>query len=173
MFLRFAKSNSPSDVTANCTELGPNDYTYYENAFQFSTVWELGVAISVTAAADIPLLPELGSSYSLPLYTHTFAPDQTCKVLGNGTTTGELKLAASVEPQIDIAKVQSEVDRTGVLPTGIDPNQLATYTAAGPLPTSVKKADDAAKGGAASARNMGGVVTLSLLVGVGVVAVML
>lgn len=158
------------DVTANCSTLGPNDYEYYEDAFQFSTAWELGVSISVSAEAEFSILPAIGASFSKELYTHSFAPDLTCKVLGNGTKTGELLPASSVNPQIDIVKVQSVVDNTGVLPTGVNPDLLTTYSA---LPTSVKKAADAAQAGATNIKAMGGVAMLGLLAGVAVLAGML
>lgn len=151
---------------------GENDYEYYEDAFQFSTNWELGVSISLTAEAEFPLLPGLSVSFSQALYEHTFTPNLACLVFNNATKAGSLKPASSVPPKIDIAKVQAVVDRTGHLPSGISADELASYTGAGPLPTSVKAAVDAAKN-TASRGGAGGSRMVSLLVAVAAVALVL
>lgn len=152
--------------------LGENDFEYYEDAFQFSTNWELGVSISLTAEADFPLLPGLSASFSHALYEHAFTPTLACLVFNNATKAGSLKPASSVAPKIDIAKVQAVVDKTGHLPPGISADELATYTVAGPLPTSVMAAVDAAEN-AASRGSAGGSKMVSLLVAVAAVAAVL
>lgn len=122
------------------------------------------MSASVSAELDLPFLPDFEAGWSIDIYTHTFDPDLTCLAFGDNGTTGELKPASSVEPQIDVAKVQQEVDRTGALPTGVDPSQLATYTMAGPLPTNVRAAVDDAEGGSARTKAEGGFWVLGFVV---------
>lgn len=128
------------------------------------------MSLSLSAEVDFPLLPDLSASFSKVLYTHTFTPNLVCLVFDGVTKTGELKPAESVTPLIDVAKVQAAVDKTGHLPSGVNPSVLATYTASGPLPTSIISAVDDA-GGAASSIGRGGI--LSLLVVVAAVAMIL
>lgn len=130
------------------------------------------MSVSLSAEADFPLLPGLSTSFSAVLYTHTFTPNLVCLVFDGATKTGELKPTKSVSPLINIAKVQAAVDKTGHLPPGVDPSLLATYTASGPLSTSIVSAVDEAEG-AASSMTVGGGRTLSLLVAVAAVAMAL
>lgn len=132
------------------------------------------MGISITAEADFPLLPSLGASFSHELYTHTFVPTLVCRAFGGSTKTGELKPAESVTPKIDIPKLQATVDKTGVLPPGVDSSILASITSAGgPLPTSIKTALDTVKPNDASRKVLGGGEMLGLLVAVGAVAMIL
>lgn len=130
------------------------------------------MSLSLSAEADFPLLPSLSTSISAVLYTHTFTPNLVCLVFDSVTKTGELKPAESVSPLIDVAKVQASVDKTGHLPSGVDPSLLATYTASGPLSTSIVSAVDEAKG-VASSMTIGGGGILSLLAAVAAVAMAL
>lgn len=160
------------DVTKTCTALGENDYEYYEDAFEFSHNWELGVSLSLSASADFPLLPELSASFTQVLYEHAFTPTLGCLAFDSATKAGQLKPAESVTPQIDIVKLQATVERTGHLPDGVDPSLLENY-ADGPLPTSIKAAIDAAKKNVASPGAVGGRGIVSLLVAVAAAAIIL
>lgn len=158
------------DVTKTCTALGEDDFEYFEDAFEFSHNWALGVSLSLSASAEFPLLPELSASFTQELYEHAFTPTLGCLTFDGATKAGQLKPAESVTPQIDIAKLQVVVDKTGHLPDGVDPSLLENY---GPLPTSIKKAVDEAKKNVASPRAVGGRGIVSLLVAVAVATMIL
>lgn len=159
------------DVTKTCAVPGENDYEYYEDAFEFSHNWELGVSLSLSASADFPLLPELSTSFTQVLYEHAFTPTLACLTFDSATKAGQLKPAESVTPQIDIVKLQAAVEKTGHLPDGVDPSLLRNYTA-GPLPTSIQAAVDEAKN-VASPGAVGGKGIVSLLVAVAAAAMIL
>lgn len=128
------------------------------------------MSLSLSAEADFPLLPGLSASFSAVLYTHTFTPNLFCMVFDGPTKSGELKPTESVQPQIDIPKVEAAVNKTGHLPSGVDADLLATYTASGPPSTALQSA---VAESVAGPRPMGGAGVLSLLIAFAAVVIII